>query len=402
MFRVLSYPSHADFFYVGSFSYTSRAVFIFKQGVCLTYPVLTYFLFLFCLFVCLGGGGLSLKHTVLFSVFVFCFCFVLLDHFYWGSFSYTSCVGFILCPEFLLHIPCCLHFYVESFSYTSRAEFFFSFFFLGGGGDFLLNILCFFFFPFFYLFFIGGVSFTHPVLASFLCVEFLLHILCWLYFSIRSFSYTSHAGLMFIWGVSLTHPVLASFLSKEFVLHILCFLYFIFFFFFFFFFFFWGGGGGGLSLKHTVLFFYFYFFKFLSGGVSLTHPVLASFLCGEFLLHIPRWLDVYLGSFSDTSRAGFIFLSGEFLLHIPCWFHFYLGVSLTHPVLASFLSGEFYLLFCGEFLLHIPCEVVVFYVGSFSYTSHADFIFMWGVSLTHPALPSFLCGKFLLHIPCWL
>ena len=138
-----------------------------------------------------------------------------------------------------------------------------------------------------------------------------------------------------MWGVSLTHPVLSSFLSKEFVLHILCFL-------------FWGVGGG-LSLKHTVLgvFWLLFFNLFFIVGGSLTHPVLASFLCGEFLLHSPRWLDVYLGSFSDTSRAGFIFLSGEFLLHIPCWFHFYLGVSLTHPVLASFLSGEF--------LLHVPC-----------------------------------------------
>ena len=43
-----------------------------------------------------------------------------------------------------------------------------------------------------------------------------------------------------------------------------------------------------------------------------------------------------------------------------------------------------------------------FNVGSFSYTSHADFVFMWGVSLTHPVLASFLFGEFLLHIPCCL
>ena len=129
-------------------------------------------------------------------------------------------------------------------------------------------------------------------------------------------------------------------------------------------------------------------------GVSLTHPVLASFLCGEFLLHIPCWLNVYVGSFSYTSHADFVFMS---------------GVSLTHPVLPSFLCGEFFytpifififIFYRGEFLLHIPCWLHS-YVGSFSYTSHADF-FMLGVSLTHPVLASFLYGEFLLHIPCWL
>ena len=83
-------------------------------------------------------------------------------------------------------------------------------------------------------------------------------------------------------------------------------------------------------------------------------------------------------SFSYTSHAGFIFI----------W-----GVSLTYPVLASFLTGEF--------LLHIPCWLH-FYLGSFPYTSRAGFIFNWGVSLTHPVLASFLTGEFLLHIPCWL
>ena len=104
------------------------------------------------------------------------------------------------------------------------------------------------------------------------------------------------------------------------------------------------------------------------------------------------------------------FLCGEFLLHIPCSPHIYLGglcyksragsffifiwgVSLTHPMLASFLSGEF--------LLRIPWWLS-FSVGSFSYTSRARFTFIWGVSLTHPMLTSFLLGKFLLRIPCWL
>ena len=166
-------------------------------------------------------------------------------------------------------------------------------------------------------------------------------------------------------------------------------------------------------------------------GVSLTHPKLASFLCGEFLLHIPCCIDLYARSFFYTPRAGFeffkFFLCGEFLLHITCsflslsgefplyilcWLHFYLesfsytshagfifiwGVSLTYPVLVSLLSGEFLLhipccldiyarsFSSGEFLLNILCWLH-FYVGSFSYTSHADLVFTWGVSLTHPVL----------------
>ena len=70
-------------------------------------------------------------------------------------------------------------------------------------------------------------------------------------------------------------------------------------------------------------------------GVSLTHPVLASFLFGEFLLHIPCCLHFLLGSFSDTSHAYFFFF---------------------------------------------------FYVVSFSYTSRAVLMSMQGVSLTHPVL----------------
>ena len=59
-------------------------------------------------------------------------------------------------------------------------------------------------------------------------------------------------------------------------------------------------------------------------------------------------------------------------------------------MLASFLSGVF--------LLRIPCWLF-FSVGSFHYTSRAGFIFMWGVSLTHPMLTLFLCGGFLLDFP---
>ena len=45
--------------------------------------------------------------------------------------------------------------------------------------------------------------------------------------------------------------------------------------------------------------------------------MLASFLCGEFLLHIPCWLHSYVGSFSYTSRAG-LFLCGELLRSEIC------------------------------------------------------------------------------------
>ena len=62
-------------------------------------------------------------------------------------------------------------------------------------------------------------------------------------------SYTFHAGFSFLLGVSLMHPM----------------LFFLLFFFFFFF---------------------FAFFFFLIWGVSLKHLMMASFLCGEFLLHI--------------------------------------------------------------------------------------------------------------------
>ena len=51
------------------------------------------------------------------------------------------------------------------------------------------------------------------------------------------------------------------------------------------------------------------------------------------------------------------------------------GISLTNPVLASFL-----------------------YMGNLSYTSPAGFIFVWDVSLTHPVLALILSGDFPLHI----
>ena len=113
-------------------------------------------------------------------------------------------------------------------------------------------------------------------------------------------------------------------------------------------------------------------------GVSLTHPVLPSFLSKEFLLHIPAGLIIYWGSFSYTSHAGFIFIG---------------GVYLTHAVLPS----------CFFFFCVCVC---VFYLRSFSYTYHDGCTFLWGISLTSRAgfvlLLLFLSGEFLLHIACWL
>ena len=94
-----------------------------------------------------------------------------------------------------------------------------------------------------------------------------------------------------------------------------------------------------------------------------------------------------------------------FLLHVSRWFVFIGRVCLTHPVLAFFFS--FFL--SRAFLLHIPCWLY-FYVGSFSYTSHAGFVFLnlgsfsytshagfifiWGVSLKHPMLPLYFFREF--------
>ena len=270
---------------------------------------------------------------------------------------------FFFSREFPSHIPCWLHFYAGSFSFTSRTGLFF-------------------------------------------CGEFLLHILCWLYFSVGCFSYTSHAGFFsssfFIWEVSLTHPVLASFLCEEFLLHSLYWLYVYL-----------GSfsytsllalcvcvcvceSGGGSYTSHPFSF-------FLMWGVSFGHPMLALFVSGEFLLHIPCWLHFYLGfliqilcclqfyarSFSYTFRAGFFFLFFFYLGSFSYSYHasllFIGGAFLTHPVLASFLSRE-----C---LLHIPCWLH-FYAGSFSYTSHAVvvvFVFCFFVFV-------FLSEEFLLHI----
>ena len=78
------------------------------------------------------------------------------------------------------------------------------------------------------------------------------------------------------------------------------------------------------------------------------------------------------------------FLSMSFSYTSRAGFIFIWGVSLKHPGLVSFLFGEFF--------RHISC-----YFCSFSYISCAAFIFMWGVSLTHPLLSSFLRRLFLRH-----
>ena len=147
--------------------------------------------------------------------------------------------------------------------------------------------------------------------------------------------------------------------------------------------------------------------------------MLTLFLSGEFLLHIPCCLDFYARSFAYTSRAGFFFLPPPPLP--PSFFNFFfssytscagfifnLGVSITDPVLASFLNSGvslthpmLALFLSGEYLLSIPCWLHI-YLGSFSYTSGPGFNLVRELSLTRPMPASFLSGEFLLYIPCWL
>ena len=76
--------------------------------------------------------------------------------------------------------------------------------------------------------------------------------------------------------------------------------------------------------------------SFFMWGVSLTHPMLASFLCG---------------SFPYTPRAVLIFMQ---------------GVSLTLPVLFFFWGGGSFCFVCLSFLYEIYS--------------------IWRVSVTHPVL----------------
>ena len=361
-------------FYVVSLCYTSRVTFIFIwEGLCgeflLHIPCCLHF------YLERFMWGVSLTHPVLPSF--------VSGKVYVGSFSYTSRVAFIfiwegLCGEFLLHIPCCLHFYLGSFSYTSRVAFIFIW-------EVSLTHSVLVSFSFFFVWcclYFSAWSFTYTSRVGFVFLspwefvlhipfcfvlfcfvfksrEFLLHIPCWIHFHRGSFSYTSRAGFICTWGVSLTHPMLASFLSGEFLLHIPgeflphipYWLYF--------------SGGGFFYTSEAGVFFCFVFsnlqsfsytsragfifylrsFSYTSrahfvfiGGVSFIHPVLASFLCGEFLLHIPYWRHLHLWSISYISRAGFIFIWGISLTPL-IGFNLISGLSLTHNVLASSLFG---------------------------------------------------------------
>ena len=194
--------------------------------------------------------GAFLKHPVLalflsgeFLLHITCLLFISV-----GSLSYISWVGSLSLP-FPLSFLGWLHFYAESFSYTSRAGFFWG---VGGGGGGGLSCASSAGFIF-----LWWVFLTPPIFVWFFCGEFLLHIPCWLCFIyLGSFSYTSRAGFIFNWGISLPHPERASYLIS---------------------------------------------------WVSPTQPVMALFLSGKFLLHIPCWLYLSVGSFSYTSHAGSFF-----------------------------------------------------------------------------------------------
>ena len=179
---------------------------------------------------------------------------------------------------------------------------------------------------------IWGLSLTDPMLSLFLCGKFLLHIPCLFGFSVGSFSYPSHAVFVFVFNL----------------------------------------GSFSYTSRAGCIF---------MQGVSLTHPVLALFLSGEFLF-IFIWGVSLTHPVLAFCFVFVVFSSGEFLLHNPCWILFFIIIwddCLTHTMLGLFL--------CGEFLLHVP--------GCFLFL-------IWGVSLTHPTLASFLYGEFLLHIPCWV
>ena len=127
-------------------------------------------------------------------------------------------------------------------------------------------------------------------------------------------------------------------------------------------------------------------------GLSVTHPVLSSFLCREF--H-PCWLHFYLGTFCDTSRGGFIFIRGVSLTHPMLTLFLCGGVSFTHPVLPSFMMLGVSLthpvlssFLCREFLLHMAGFVLFF------------IFYLGSFSYTSRAGFRFLSGEFLLHIPC--
>ena len=262
--------------------------------------------------------------------------------------------------------------------------------------------------------FMWGVCLAHPMLIFFFFFFF---------FPLGSFFYTSRAGFIFMRGVSLTHSVLSHSRSFSYTSHAGFFSYFYYYYYYYYYYLFfliWG------FLLHIACSFPFYI-----GWVSLTHTVLASCLSREFLLHLPYRLKFHGGSSSYTSHAGLTFLWGVSLTHPMLAFFlsffnlrsfsyksrdgfiFIWGLSLTHPELTFVMWGVspthpvLPSVLCGEFVLHIPCCLDL-YARCFSYTSRAGFVFFFffflilGVSLTHPVLSSLLCGEFLLHILCCL
>ena len=84
-------------------------------------------------------------------------------------------------------------------------------------------------------------------------------------------------------------------------------------------------------------------------GIALTHPMLPSFvfcfLQGVCLTSGGAFIFIWVFFLTQPKLTSF--LCGEFLLHIPCW-----------------------VLFMREFLLHIQ-SCLLFYVGNFSYTCGA-------------------------------
>ena len=87
-----------------------------------------------------------------------------------------------------------------------------------------------------------------------------------------------------------------------------------------------------------------------------------------------------------------LFFLGEFLLHMLVYFIFFFflsffirGVSLTHPVLASFLSGEspLHVFLFGEFLLHSLSWLILSLNYYFLWGVWIYLFFIWGVSLAH-------------------
>ena len=140
-------------------------------------------------------GGLSLTLPVLVCFFCYQGSFSYLSRagfiFIWGVSLTQPVLALILSRHFLVHIPYWLHFYQESFSYTSHAGFFFyagnfsytshdAFIFCGGSSSDISQATFIFMWRVNFIF-MWGVSLTHPVLASFYA---------------GSFSYTFRAGFL--------------------------------------------------------------------------------------------------------------------------------------------------------------------------------------------------------------